>query len=119
MLLLLTHIAGQGTNMRQQPVGELMLMCLCRHGHRVQAESLYACQNSPGRSNAWLAAPGLCCLSWGSLWLPGTKRMQPMASLASDTASQQVAVAGSAFVTGQYAMSWCLHTRVCLVVMTR
>lgn len=53
--------------------------------------------------------PGACGRSSASRCEPATKRMQPFSSVASDTASQQVAVAVSAVKGGQYAMSWCLQ----------
>ena len=56
-----------------------------------------------------MEAPGACGRSSASLCEPATKRMQPFSSVASDTASQQVAVAVSAVKGGQYAMSWCLQ----------
>jgi len=48
-------------------------------------------------------APGACGRSARSRWLPGTKRMQPLAAVAALTASQQVAVAVAAVHGGQYA----------------
>lgn len=55
------------------------------------------------------SSPGACGRRSFSRWLPGTKRMQPLATVASVTASQHVAVAVSAVHGGQYAMSWCLQ----------
>lgn len=57
--------------------------------------------------------PGACGRSSASRWLPGTKRRQPFVTVASDTASQHVAVAVSAVHGGQYAISWCLHDSHC------
>jgi hypothetical protein len=49
---------------------------------------------------------GACGRSAGSRIVAGTNRMQPLATVESSTANQNVAVRRSS-VSGQYAMSWC------------
>ncbi len=49
--------------------------------------------------------PGTCGLIDGSACDPGTKRMQPLSTVASVTASQHVTVDASCVKGGQYATS--------------
>ena len=79
----------------------------CAQSQRFQSQRV--CYTEFTGWHAWHTGPGAWWRSSASLWEAGTKRMQPFSTVASETASQQVAVAVSAVKGGQYAMSWCLQ----------